>query len=88
MHREAHGSVVGSHSYPSNSHKVLESWRMVSEHLKFECRVKELHKAILLTLWLACCIPIAGRVLRGASVSITAQTSLHPVAMGTHACVD
>lgn len=36
------GRVRGGHSYPSNFHKVLESGEMVSEHLKFECSVKEL----------------------------------------------
>lgn len=73
--------MVGSHSYTSNSHELLESGGMVTEHLELKCREEELHKPmILLTLWPACYIPmvVGGRgetAQRGPSESSTLRLS-------------
>lgn len=73
--------MVGSQSYTSNSHELLESGGMVTEHLELKCREEELYKPmILLTLWPACYIPMVGgggeRMLRGAQARAAPSDSL------------
>lgn len=74
--------MVGSHSYTSNSHELLESGGMVTEHLELKCREEELHKLHNTSHTLACLLHSNGgggggeRLLRGAQARAAPSDSL------------